>query len=63
MLHGAAGSSSDWLQILGGGVGGVGIVVRNFECHLGHITFVGIDHEIHSTIILPFSRFKKGSCQ
>ena len=41
----------------------MGVGVRNFECQLGHITFVGIDHEIPTTIILPFSRFKKGSCQ
>ena len=33
---------------------------HKFESQLGHITFVDIDHEIISMLILPLCIFKKG---
>ena len=37
---------------------------RGFHPHRGRQhSFVEIDHEISSTVILSFRRFKKGSCQ
>ena len=34
-----------------------------FESQLGHITFVEIDNEIISTVILPCPLIQEGSCQ
>ena len=34
-----------------------------FDFQLGHLTFVEIDHEVLSTVILPLPGIQVGSCQ
>ena len=51
-LHSIDGSTSS-LQILG----------PNFKSQLGHIIFVGIDHEIISVVILTISLIQDDGCQ